>query len=359
MRLVFCCFLLSDAKIIWFRICFLIVACFLLHKMSIISYFVLQKAAHHGDYCSEYGFKQPNNKLDDTLSTVATESLANQSAVSAAAPTATLRKGLLWQQRDKLFSRWKERFFILTADYLQCFKKASSAGSISEMGGFIFKLRLSEIEEVELLDRKGYLTISVTLTREGSSKVLLRKPEGIRDWFHTLKTCVERCKERKGLMKTTKEFWSKKQFTDSSSMEQWILARRRIEAKYSYNNEETAADSHPMREMSKSNLNLNEKILTTTDYGFIDFPGASEVKSDFGDGESRASLSPIAQTKIVKDSSSTFSHDSGVDSMNTNSSGEIIQYKWVNWYLICKIIRRKRHVQTNAGESKRQRPVKS
>ena len=29
-------------------------------------------------------------------------------------------------------------------------------------------------------------------------------------------------------MKSTKEFWAKKQFTDSSSMEQWILARNKI-----------------------------------------------------------------------------------------------------------------------------------
>ena len=36
------------------------------------------------------------------------------------------------------------------------------------------------------------------------------------------------CKERRGVMKTTKEFWSKKQFTDSSSMEQWLLARQRV-----------------------------------------------------------------------------------------------------------------------------------
>lgn len=55
--------------------------------------------------------------------------------------TATpLRKGLLWQQRDKLFSQWKERYFILTPDYLQCFKKGSS--KITEiMGEFIFKVR--------------------------------------------------------------------------------------------------------------------------------------------------------------------------------------------------------------------------
>ena len=50
----------------------------------------------------------------------------------------TIRKGLLWQQRDKLFSQWKERYFILTQDYLQCFKKGSSR--ITEMGEFIFKV---------------------------------------------------------------------------------------------------------------------------------------------------------------------------------------------------------------------------
>ena len=48
------------------------------------------------------------------------------------------KKGLLWQQRDKLFSRWKERYFFLTKDYFHCFKKASSR--ITEMGGFIFKV---------------------------------------------------------------------------------------------------------------------------------------------------------------------------------------------------------------------------
>ena len=50
---------------------------------------------------------------------------------------------------------------------------------------------------------------------------------------------------------------------------------------------------------------------------------------------SRSSVSPISssdfpmkstsavQSRIPKDSSSTFSHDSGVDSMNTNSSGTV------------------------------------
>ena len=51
----------------------------------------------------------------------------------------SIKKGLLWQQRDKIFSRWKERYFILTRDLLQCFKKETS--KITEMGGFIFKVR--------------------------------------------------------------------------------------------------------------------------------------------------------------------------------------------------------------------------
>ena len=67
---------------------------------------------------------------------------------------ATLRKGLLWQQRDKMFSRWKERFFILTSNYLQCFKKGTSR--ITEMGGFIFKLRLSEVRTVNFVDDSMY-----------------------------------------------------------------------------------------------------------------------------------------------------------------------------------------------------------
>ena len=53
---------------------------------------------------------------------------------------AFIKKGLLWQQRDKLFSRWKERFFILTKEYFHCFKKGSSR--LTEMGGFIFKVEV-------------------------------------------------------------------------------------------------------------------------------------------------------------------------------------------------------------------------
>ena len=49
-------------------------------------------------------------------------------------------KGVLWYCRDTLISRWnwKERYFILTDDYLSCFKKAK--GPYSDLGAFLFKV---------------------------------------------------------------------------------------------------------------------------------------------------------------------------------------------------------------------------
>ena len=48
-----------------------------------------------------------------------------------------------------------------------------------------FQLRMSEIDDVELLDKRGYLTICVTLVKDG--KVYLRKTEGIREWFRGIR----------------------------------------------------------------------------------------------------------------------------------------------------------------------------
>ena len=101
--------------------------------------------------------------------------------------TTPLLKGVLWQQREKRFSRWKERFFLLNSDYLQCFRKGNS--KISEMGSFIFRIRLCEIQDIELVERRGYLTIRFNLPREGGT-LLLRKTEGIRKWHQTLQVNI-------------------------------------------------------------------------------------------------------------------------------------------------------------------------
>lgn len=65
-----------------------------------------------------------------------------------ATPSATLKKGVLWEQLDsqslhrRLFGRWKRRYFVLTADYLVCFKCAKAKVGRSEMGKFIYKVSL-------------------------------------------------------------------------------------------------------------------------------------------------------------------------------------------------------------------------
>ena len=69
-------------------------------------------------------------------------SLEKATSGAGSVAACTLRKGLLWQQRDKIFSRWKERFFVLTPDYLNCFKRGTSR--MSEMGEFLFKVRRVE-----------------------------------------------------------------------------------------------------------------------------------------------------------------------------------------------------------------------
>lgn len=58
----------------------------------------------------------------------------------------TIKKGVLWQQQNydkfhqRLFSRWKKRFFILTTDYLVCFKRTRAKVGRSEMGKFHYKV---------------------------------------------------------------------------------------------------------------------------------------------------------------------------------------------------------------------------
>ena len=52
------------------------------------------------------------------------------------------------------------------------------------------QLRLADVEEVSLLTRKGYLTISLSSSKD--CRILLRRHEGIRDWFNTLKVGISR-----------------------------------------------------------------------------------------------------------------------------------------------------------------------
>nr|CAH7760869.1 unnamed protein product [Callosobruchus chinensis] len=138
-----------------------------------------------------------------------------------------IKRGLLWQQRDRLFSRWKERYFVLTKDYLHCFRRASGADRISEMGQFLFKVKLVDIVRIEWENKKTYSTVALVLGRDG--KIYLRAAEGLEDWFELLEECMLASKERRRALRYSH---NEGKTTDNnnitSSLDEWIAARQKI-----------------------------------------------------------------------------------------------------------------------------------
>ena len=61
------------------------------------------------------------------------------------------------------------------------------------------------MKSVSLVDRRGYLTVVLEL--EGEAGLVVRKPEGLRDWYNTVQKMVKDSKAR--VMLTTEQFWNK------------------------------------------------------------------------------------------------------------------------------------------------------
>jgi len=134
----------------------------------------------------------------------------------------TIRKGLMWIQQDKLFSRWKERYVILTTSYLQIFKKGATR--FSDMGTFISKVKLSSVNSIALEDKRGYLTLVLTTTVPQEGKLLLRKTEGLKDWHDSVVSCCHKERQKRSNLQTD-EFWNRKQLSESYGFEGWLSAR--------------------------------------------------------------------------------------------------------------------------------------
>ena len=89
----------------------------------------------------------------------------------------------------------------------------------------------SEIENLKLEERKGYLTLVLVTSRD--SRLLLRKTEGIKDWQRSIEGQLVKERQRHRDMRemqSTNEFWSRKQFSDcqTSAASQWLLVRDNI-----------------------------------------------------------------------------------------------------------------------------------
>jgi hypothetical protein len=49
-------------------------------------------------------------------------------------------------------------------------------------------VKLSDIESLELVDRRGYLTITISQLREG--KIFLRTTQGLQDWYNVIQASM-------------------------------------------------------------------------------------------------------------------------------------------------------------------------
>ncbi len=72
---------------------------------------------------------------------------------------------------------------------------------------------MSEIENLSIEERRGYLTLVLVTARD--SRLLLRKTEGIRDWQKSIETQLSKERQRhRESMQSTNDFWNRKQFSD-------------------------------------------------------------------------------------------------------------------------------------------------
>ncbi|XP_076355986.1 uncharacterized protein LOC143249639 [Tachypleus tridentatus] len=159
----------------------------------------------------------------------------------------TLKKGLLWQQRDKFFSRWKERYFVLTRDYLACFKKEAKVG-VSEMGSFLYKINLVDIEGLQWTDKKRENVIAVGLGNEG--QLLLWNPTELGDWMFTLQEATGLSKGRREILRKSQSLLP--QITDRK------LTRSQLQIlKHNLNDDVTSSSVHYRNRSSKQGENEN------------------------------------------------------------------------------------------------------
>ena len=94
---------------------------------------------------------------------------------------------------------------------------------------FTIQIRLSEIDNLSIEERKGYLTLVLVTSRD--SRLLLRKTEGIRDWQKSIETQLSQERQRHREMQSTNDFWNRKQFSDchnTAAASQWLLVRENI-----------------------------------------------------------------------------------------------------------------------------------
>merc|ERR1719244_18318 len=109
-----------------------------------------------------------------------------------------VKKGKLYLQSCGFFTRWHERFFVLTNQYLQFYKMNKSDGckKLTSMGEHLFQLKLTELTDIEMIHRNDGLTVFVIEFQDSTRRYIKGEtPQETRDWFSTLDNTVSLAKK--------------------------------------------------------------------------------------------------------------------------------------------------------------------
>uniref|UniRef100_T1L4G4 PH domain-containing protein n=1 Tax=Tetranychus urticae TaxID=32264 RepID=T1L4G4_TETUR len=105
-----------------------------------------------------------------------------------------VKKGILWQQngtkkglKNIFKNKWKQRYFILTNSYFACFKKEKS--KICEMGLFLFKLSLTDIKTVTMVNDTLNINNDFIILWDGNNSL-------ITEWFNCINDAKNSCLKR-------------------------------------------------------------------------------------------------------------------------------------------------------------------
>jgi len=97
-------------------------------------------------------------------------------------------RGQMWVLRSSLFAQWKERQLVLRGRVLEVHRLE---------GGLVSLIGLSQVNRLELTERRGTLTICVSLDR---GNFYLRRADGLGDWFKSLGDRIKDNKREKELL---------------------------------------------------------------------------------------------------------------------------------------------------------------
>ena len=90
-------------------------------------------------------------------------------------------------------------FDLLVGQYVQIFHnkirncKENLKGrihSVIQFVNFQIQVKLSSISSVSLLDKRGFLTICLSLSTVREGRIYLRRAEGLRDWYNVIKVFI-------------------------------------------------------------------------------------------------------------------------------------------------------------------------